>query len=270
MATKQQHPFVLKIKAFFTHWVVKNLLIAIGIVLVMVLSVHLFLSIYTRHGKQIAVPDFIGMTLGQAERIAGDHDIEIVVTDSVFFSKSVAPGTVLEQSPRAGSGVKKGRHISVRIQSFLPQMVQMPNLVDLSLRQAITNINSKGLQLGKLIYRTSKEGTNLVLEQHYRGRKIATGKELVSGSVIDLVLGQMPEDTDTYVPDVMGKDYRNAVTTLHDNSLNVRCRFDKSVRTYEDSLRAVVYRQSPESSTLPIVRGKEITLHLRPVESPEE
>ena len=266
---KAPSPILLKLKAFFTHWIVKNLLIALGIVLVLMLSVRIFLSSYTRHGEKIRVPDFFSMSVSDAQRAADDAGMEIVVTDSVY-NKRLAPGTVFSQVPPAGSYVKKGRHISVVINSFVPRKVKMPNLVDISLRQAMTNLNSKGLQVGRLIYKSSAEGTNLVLEQRWRGRRVEPGQMVESGATIDLVLGLKSDETNTHVPDVTGKTIREAANTVHDYSLNVRARFDKEVQTYEDSLRAVVYRQSPEASSLPILRGKDVTLYLRPAETDEE
>ena len=266
---KTTSPFLLKLKAFFSHWIVKNLLIAIAIVLVLMLSVRIFLSTYTHHGEKILVPDFFSMSIPDAARAAENAGMELVVTDSVY-NKRLSPGTIFSQVPQAGTYVKKGRHISVVINSFVPRKIKMPNLVDISLRQAMTNLNAKGLQVGKLIYKSSGEGTNLVLEQRYRGRKIEPGRMVESGATIDLVLGMKSDETNTHVPDVKGKAVREATSMIQDYSLNVRTRFDKEIRTYEDSLRAVVYRQSPEASSLPIVRGQEVTLYLRPAESEAE
>lgn len=266
---KTTSPFLLKLKAFFSHWIVKNLLIAIAIVLVLMLSVRIFLSTYTHHGEKILVPDFFSMSIPDAARAAENAGMELVVTDSVY-NKRLSPGTIFSQVPQAGTYVKKGRHISVVINSFVPRKIKMPNLVDISLRQAMTNLNAKGLQVGKLIYKSSGEGTNLVLEQRYRGRKIEPGRMVESGATIDLVLGMKSDETNTHVPDVKGKAVREATSMIQDYSLNVRTRFDKEIRTYEDSLRAVVYRQSPEASSLPILRGQEVTLYLRPAESEAE
>lgn len=266
---KTTSPFLLKLKAFFSHWIVKNLLIAIAIVLVLMLSVRIFLSTYTHHGEKILVPDFFSMSIPDAARAAESAGMELVVTDSAY-NKRLSPGTIFSQVPQAGTYVKKGRHISVVINSFVPRKIKMPNLVDISLRQAMTNLNAKGLQVGKLIYKSSGEGTNLVLEQRYRGRKIEPGRMVESGATIDLVLGMKSDETNTHVPDVKGKAVREATSMIQDYSLNVRTRFDKEIRTYEDSLRAVVYRQSPEASSLPILRGQEVTLYLRPAESEAE
>ena len=270
---KNQSSFLLRLKAFFSHWIVKNLLIAIGIVVALILAIHLFLSGYTRHGEKKAAPDFVGMRLADARRLAEECDMELVILDSVYHRGAV-PGTVYSQIPAAHksdrpSYVKRGRHFSIVINAFVPRKVKMPNLVDLSLRQAMTNLESLGLELGRLIYKNTGEGTNLVLGQRYRGSKIVPGRVIEAGAVIDLEVGQTGDDRNTVVPDVTGREYRDAVRVLHDNSLNVRTRFDSSVRTFNDSLKAVVYRQSPEASRVPTLRGKEVTVYLRPAE-PEE
>ena len=104
--------------------------------------------------------------------------------------------------------------------------------------------------------------TNNVLKQLYRGREIAPGKAVDSGSEIDLVVG-LGADNQTYVPDVTGMKYMRAVDAVHDNSLNVaRLRFDKSIHTYSDSLDAVVYKQTPSAGEMSVTMGSEVTLYL--------
>ena len=256
-----------KLRDFFSNWIVKNLLIAIGIVLVVILSTGIFLSSYTRHGEKVLLPDFFGMSIEEATRLAEKTGVELIITDSVY-NKRLQPGTIFSQMPKDSSYVKKGRHISIVINSFVPRKVKMPNLEDISLRQAMANLSSKGLQLGKLIYKSSGEGSNLVLEQRYRGRAVKPGAMIESGATIDLVLSVKDDDRSTYVPDVKGKRYLEAVSILHDNSLNYVARFDRSIRTYEDSLRAVVGRQGPEHSRTPIARGANVTIYLDPAAAP--
>lgn len=257
-----------KVRAFFGNWIVKNLLIAVGIVLVVILSAGLFLSSYTRHGEKILLPDFFGMSIEEATRIADDLGVELIITDSVY-NKRLQPGTIFSQLPKDSSYVKKGRHISIVINSFVPRKVKMPNLEDISLRQAMANLAAKGLQLGRLTYKSSSEGSNLVLEQRYRGRVVRPGQLIESGATIELVLSVAGDDRNTYIPDVRGKRYLDAVNTLHDNSLNYTARFDRSIKTYEDSLRAVVGRQGPEPSRNPIARGANITIYLEPAGAAE-
>jgi hypothetical protein len=55
----------------------------------------------------------------------------------------------------------------------------------------------------------------------------------------------------------------SAVDAVHKQSLNIKTlRFDDSVKDYDDSLNAVVYRQSPEASKLPVSLGNDVSLYL--------
>jgi beta-lactam-binding protein with PASTA domain len=74
----------------------------------------------------------------------------------------------------------------------------MPQLQDVSLRQAEIMLNAKGLILGSVIYKPSPY-ENAVLEQLQRGRYIAPGTDISMGEVITLVVGKdiegLPSDS---------------------------------------------------------------------------
>lgn len=158
--------------------------------------------------------------------------------------------------------MKQGRRILLTINAKNAKKVSMPNLVGYSMRQAKAELNSRGLALGKLIY-VNDIATNNVLRQIYRNREIRPGRQIETGSEINLEVGLNPEDNLTYIPNVKGLKYLRAVDAVHDNSLNIgRIVFDKSVRNYTDSLNASVTRQTPEASGNPILMGSDVTLHL--------
>ena len=226
-----------------------------------VAAASIFLSVRTRHGKEVVVPDLTSQTVQDALSTAGAAGLRVQVTDSVYM-KRMARGAVVSQLPKAGAKVKPGRKISLTINSLVPKKVSMPNLVHVSLRQAKAELAAKGLVLGRLTY-VSDIATNNVLEQQYKGRSVAPGRQLYAGSEIDLVLGLNGADAMTYVPDLHGYKYLRAIDALHDNSLNVSgVFFDKSVRTYSDSLNAVVYSQRPSATGYPTVMGTGVTIYL--------
>ena len=250
-----------KKKPFAGSWIVRNLLFGILFVVLFVAAASIFLSLRTRHGKEITVPDLVGLAGADASRTAGAAGLRTVVMDSVYM-KRVARGAVVSQIPKAGSRVKPGRKISLTVNSMVPKKVAMPNLVHVSLRQAKAELSAKGLTLGRLEY-VADIATNNVLRQKYRGSDIAPGKEIYTGSTIDLVLGLNGSDALTFVPNLKGYKYLNAVSTLHDNSLNVSSLvFDKTVRNYSDSLAATVYSQRPAATGVPTVLGTGVTLYL--------
>ena len=249
-------------KSILGNWIVRNLLLGVLFVLLVVAAASIFLSVRTRHGKEVVVPDMSGLSVRDAGSSAAAADLQVTVTDSVYM-KRVARGAVVSQLPRAGAKVKPGRTISLTINSQVPKKVTMPNLIHVSLRQAKAELSSKGLVLGRLNY-VSDIATNNVLNQKYHGSYIEPGTQLYSGSVIDLVLGLNGADAMTYVPNLKGCKYLSAVDAIQDNSLNVNSIvFDKSVRTYADSLNATVYSQRPEATGNPVVMGTAVTIYLK-------
>ncbi len=233
-------------KGFFGNWIVKNLIWALALVAVLVVGAMIFLNVVTLHNKELVVPDFSNMTVAEAEAEAARVGMRVEVTDSVF-AKRMRKGAVRDQNPSPGSKVKEGRRISLTINALNAKRVQMPNLVGLSMRQALAELQSRGLVLGKLIY-VEDLATNNVLRQLRGNREIAPGRSIETETVIDLVVGLNPEtDATTYIPSVIGKKYLTAVDAVHKQSLNIKSlKFDESVKDYDDSLNAVVYRQSPE------------------------
>lgn len=251
-----------KKQSILSNWVVKNLLLGVLFVLVVVSAVSIFLSVRTRHGKEIIVPDLSGMSQYDARHTASAAGLTTLISDSVYM-KRMPRGAVVSQLPRAGAKVKPGRKIALTVNSQVPKKVSMPNLIHVSLRQAKAELTSKGLVLGKLVY-VSDIATNNVLRQRYRGSDIEPGTQLYSGSVIDLTLGLNGSDAMTYVPNLTGYKYRSAVDAIQDNSLNVSAViFDREIRTYADSLAATVYSQRPAATGNPVVMGTSVTVYLK-------
>ena len=256
--------------AFKNRWILRNLIGAAIFVLVLVVLASVGLNLITRHGKTVSAPDFTNLTVAQAEELASREHVRVEVVDSVFVRR-LAGGVVYRQSPRAGSTVKKGRNIFLTINSVVPRKVVMPNLYGYSVTEARSELQNRGLNLGRLNY-VRDLATNTVLGQYYEGREVKAGDLVVSGSSIDLKVGVGKEDSETRVPRVIGMKYVTAVDALHDRFLNVgRIRFDNDVRSYADSMNAVVYKQDSQGGASRLL-GANIDLYLTLDESklPEE
>lgn len=248
-------------KGILNNWIVRNLLRAVVILVVLLIGALVFLNVVTQHNKEIDVPDFSNMSIAEAELAASQAGVRIEVTDSVFV-KRMKKGAVYRQTPRAGSKVKEGRRIILTINAMNSKKVTMPNLIGYSMRQAMAELQSRGLVLGKLIY-VDDIATNNVLRQLRNNREIDPGVMIESESVIDLVVGLNSGDSETYVPDVIGLKHISALDAVHANSLNIsKLRFDKTVKDYDDSLNAVVYKQNPEPSEFSVKMGEDVTLYL--------
>lgn len=243
------------------NWIVKNILGALVFVLALVLVANLILGFITRHGQIVAVPDLTNMTVADASKVAADAGLRTVVFDSVYVRR-MQKGAVFSQNPKPGTSVKQGRKIRLTINATRAKKVSMPNLVGFSIRQAKAELSSKGLYLGKIIY-VSDIATNNVLKQLYRNAEIRPGRMIESGSTVDLVAGLSETESMTNVPDVRGMRCLRAIDAIQNNSLNIgKLKFDSSVKTYSDSLNAVVLNQSPAASRMPMRIGSEVTLAL--------
>ena len=252
-------------KGILGNWIVRNLLLAAAAVLAFVLLVSLLLGIITQHGKEISVPDFSNLSFRESRALANSVGLKVVAKDSVYVRR-LKQGVVYEQSPKAGSMVKRGRKVQLTTNTYVAKEVPMPSLVGFSMRQAKSELQRNGLVLGRLTY-VDDIATNNVLRQMYNGREISPGEMIVSGSTVNLVLGLSDTDNRTFVPNLEGRDYLRALDLIQENSLNVgKVRFDSSVKTYADSINAVVYFQNPGPSESAVGMGAEVSISLRPKE----
>lgn len=165
-----------------------HLLLALGITLAIVIICLIFLRSYTRHGREVDMPNFIGQNCNALVDTLLPSDYIIVVTDEVY-DKTMEPGTILKQNPEPGEKVKKGRKVYLTVATSEPPKVIMPELRDVSLRQAEIMLNALGLELASTIYKPSPY-ENAVLEQLHNGRVIAAGTEIKMGDKITLVVGR--------------------------------------------------------------------------------
>lgn len=249
------------------RWVLKNLIGAVAFVVILLILTSVGLRLVTRHGKTVTAPDFTSLNMQEAENLAAQSQVSVKVVDSVFVRR-LPGGVVYRQQPKAGSTVKKGRSIFLTINSVVPRKVVMPNLYGYSITEARTELKNRGLNLGNLRY-VRDIATNTVLGQYCEGKAVNAGDLVVSGSAIDLKVGVNKDDDATLVPRVIGMKYIPAVDALHGHYLNTgRVRFDEGVRTYADSVNAVVYKQEAEGEEKPLGSTVNLYLTLDPLKVP--
>ncbi len=232
-------------KSLFNKQILKHSSLAIGAIILFVIIVFISLSIYTRHGDSYEVPDFKGLTEAQFKEIIEDKDFRYLITDSIHVD-GATPGAVVEQLPEPKERVKKNRTIHFTINAVSAEKVQVPNLVDYSLRNAKVILESYGLELGELVYAPS-EYTNLVLGQLFEGKPVEPGTQILKGSIINLVVGNGLGSTRTNIPDLFGLRIDEAKNLCQTSSLNIGAViYDETIISKSDSLIAIIWKQNPE------------------------
>lgn len=229
----------LKSRVFWKQ-VALALVISVAIILILII----WLNIYTRHGQSRPTPEIRGLTINEARHVVNKNRMKLQIIDSVYTA-FVPRGCVAEQTPLPGHRVKKGRTIQATINAFNPEMVAVPDLVGLPRRQALSLIETAGLQIGQLNY-VSDLTVDFVLRQTLHGRDVSPGDSVQKGMVIDLVLGRGLSSQRTALPRLTGTTLEQARNEILGSSLNLGAYvFDPTVLTADDSLKAFVYKQNP-------------------------
>ncbi|WP_288864464.1 PASTA domain-containing protein [uncultured Alistipes sp.] len=238
-----------------------NLLLIAAIILAMAVIAHVVMQIGTRHGSRRTVPDFSGVQLLEAQRLARRHDLKLQINDSLFVP-AYEGGIVLDQLPKGGVEVKPGRTVYLTINSFRQKMVPVPFVADRSLRQAKNMLEIAGLEIAQLIYRPDM-ATNYVLDEYFGRQRITetTRVEAEMGSGVTLYVGVQPGHNVTVVPQIIGLSLRDAKSRLWELGLNVgKVAFDDGINLLNQK-DAHVYMQSPKAERH-VVLGAKVDLQL--------
>jgi len=142
----------------------------------------------THHGQEITVPDLSKLSAEQAEEKLDALDLDYIILDTVDFRPEFPKLTIVEQEPKAGSKVKEGRKIYIKINASKYTMVSLPDLVEKTYRQAVPTLEAVGLLEGTITYKPYL-GKDMVLEMRMNGKKLKAGDKVLKSSKIDLVLG---------------------------------------------------------------------------------
>lgn len=226
-------------KKFYIH-----LLIAIVLSIVILWLVLLSLDVFTRHGKVYVVPDLHGHSLAELSENKYDDFFDFQVIDSVF-DKKMEKGSIIIQNPLPGSKVKKGRHVYLTIVAEMPEKVAMPNLKNLSLRQALVTMEAHELLVGELEY-VEYFARNAVVDQVWNNEPIEPGTELRKGSIIDLIVGKGDMNTSVALPMLIGMKKEKVRNELHNAYLNIGREYYIDIT---DTADARVYKTDPHPLT---------------------
>lgn len=221
-------------------FLVNALLIGIVMYIFVWLAAQL-LSVYTRHGQSLSLPNLKGLNIEEAEKILDQKKLRYLITDTVFVDK-LPKLAVAEQNPAPNSKVKEGRIIYLSINSDASATVLMPNLINSSLRYAETVLSGMGLLVGSVTMRPDI-AQNAVLDQLWKGQSMQPGSKLPKGASIDLVVGDGSGGALVPMPNLNGLSLLDATNVLQTSLLQL------GTVVYEgqikDSTKAIVKRQNP-------------------------
>lgn len=201
------------------------------------------LALLTQHGKTMKIPSVTGMSYSDAKKTLEAAGFDVQIQDSMY-NDTMRPLQVAKQFPEADNLVKVNRTIYLTINSSQAPMIQMPNLVSMSFRNAQVVLRQYGLKMGDTVYKPDF-ARNSVLDQQYHGATIKPGTQIQEGSAITLVLGTgIGGGQGFIVPDLTGLTYVQAKARL--DSMGVIFQAVMPDPDVRDTSEAYIYWQEPK------------------------
>ena len=148
----------------------------------------IFLRLNTRHGDFILVPDLIGKNIEEFQSELVELDLQYIISDSGNYNPEFKINSVLDQIPKANAKVKQGRKIYLTLNASDFEMIEIPRITGITVRQARKTIESLGFVFGEIEY-VDYMARDEVISIFHDGTELNDGDYLKRTSIIDFKLG---------------------------------------------------------------------------------
>jgi serine/threonine-protein kinase len=221
---------------------------------------HLVMPLYTKHGKEVKMPNVTNLPFEEAEKILKDNGFRPIL-DHEVFSTLVPHGHVIAQNPLADAIVKTNRRTYLTV-SKGEEAIRIPRLIGGSERDAVLQLRQLGLVPGERFYETSSFYPKGVVSD----QSIPAGDSASVGDTVHIQISSGDPDDELVVPNLIGKSFEEAKKILLENG------FKLGMITYQvnsDLLPDTIIQQSlPSDSTVSV--GTEVDLILSQIENSNE
>ncbi len=191
--------------------------IAIGFItlIVIILFELVIMPFYVRHGQSKKLIDVTAMDIKSAMIMIKTSGFRGTVTDTIYTS-DIEPNIVLDQHPKPGAIVKKGRTVRLKI-SQADKLVLVPNIVGQSQRSAELLLNKVGLKIGAISKEYSASHPNGVVVNQIPDSTITLPK----GYSVRVIISKGRSPNDIQVPSLFGLSKEAAELELRKIGLRI-------------------------------------------------
>lgn len=152
---------------------------------------------YTNFNEGVTVPDVTKISLDEAETLLTDYGLRYEVLDR-RANATYPANYIIDQSPQALQLVKPNRKVYLTVNTEISPKAVVPNVVDLSFRNAKIQLENYGFTLGTTSYESNRF-RNTVMRQ-----SLTPGDTVDRGETINLVISDGLGDRIVSVPDITG------------------------------------------------------------------
>lgn len=190
-----------------------GVLMAAGALFLFLLDM-LLMPAYTNYNDGVTVPDVTKVELSEADSMLTTYGLRFEVSER--RSNPAYPADyVIDQDPTPSEIVKPNRKIYLTVNTVSTPKVEVPKVVNLSLRNAKIQLQNYGLVVGTVSYESSRF-KNSVLRQ-----SIPAGQTVDKGSVVDLAVSDGLGEKMVAVPNIIGMKLAEAQQELRTAGLRV-------------------------------------------------
>lgn len=224
------------------------LLWLIAFIVVCLIGVMFFFSVYGGRPADVAIPDIVNMTLEEAEAVLEEEKIEIgqIIEEN---SSEIEEGRVIRTSPKVGAIVKENSKVNLYI-SEGEELFEVKDYTGEDYEEIRAELTEIGFRVNKVEANSNTVQKGVIMDQ-----SIDSGEEIELGDnpEIEFTVSAGPEPLS--MRDLTGYTQAGVEDYARDNGLvlNIQSEFS------EDVPEGQVIRQSPNAGKT-IYEGEEITV----------
>jgi beta-lactam-binding protein with PASTA domain len=170
----------------------KTFLINIGIAFIALILISWlafqWLKSSTNHGELVEVPDLSSMSVMDMRETIEAANLRYEVLDSANYNPEYPRFSIIEQNPLAGDMVKENRKIYITVNPSGYKKVTIPNIVQVTQRNATSMLRAVGLDVQRVTY-IDQLGKDMVYYIKFKGKSINPGDKIPKTSKIELICG---------------------------------------------------------------------------------
>lgn len=152
---------------------------------------------YTNYNVSITVPDITKLSMDDAQNLLQSRGLRYEIIDR-RANEAYPPNFVLDQNPPGNSMVKPNRKVYLTVNAHEVPMVTVPNVVNLSQRNAEIQLQNYGLERGNISYASSRFKNSIL------GQSIPPGTTVRRGTLVNLIVSDGLGMNKVEVPDILG------------------------------------------------------------------
>ncbi|MBT9153427.1 MAG: Serine/threonine-protein kinase PrkC [Firmicutes bacterium] len=165
---------------------------------------------------EVVVPEIVGKTLAEATADLREVGLNYTIKEAES-NPDVAPNVVLRQNPEGGQTVRAGRTVEI-VPSRGPELLEVPNVIGMTLLQAEISLTREGFVLGQKTERTHET----VPAEHIIEQNPRPGTLTQRGEHIDVLISLGVPVVEVLTPLLVGLTEAEVVTRLSEVGLSVR------------------------------------------------